>query len=244
MDITIHQPNFFPRLKILQKIASSDIWVIMDRVQYVHQEWQNRTKIVPYNGDRKEFWISLPVFLPYGVQTVIKDVVQSPINYRNPKFVNRMKRALESTFSKSLYWHELKIVLEDIYPYLEMSNLSDINIGITKSLLSLTGRLPRIIYASGLPIRGKASQLVANICHYLDADRYLCDSGGKRYLDTSLFNKESQIVWQKWEEPEEKADGISSWRNISCLNYIAREGTLKFVQHLNSGDFKIESDFY
>lgn len=47
MIVAIHQPNLFPRLKILQKLALADIWIVLDNVQYCQREYQNRTLIVP-----------------------------------------------------------------------------------------------------------------------------------------------------------------------------------------------------
>ena len=70
----IHQPNFLPRLKVLQKIAAADIWVVLDSVQYCEREWQNRARLVALHGSNNSYWLSVPVHRPNGQETLIKDV--------------------------------------------------------------------------------------------------------------------------------------------------------------------------
>lgn len=239
MKVTIHQPNFFPRLKILQKIASADTWVVMDNVQYASHEWQNRTKIVPINSHQNDYWLTMPVSCSNGKNTSIKDVTLI-----SGKFVNKTKQSLKSAFSKAPYWEKFEILMDSIHPYFKTTSLTELDVNITIELLKKTvGKIPQIIYASALPVTGRKSSLVAAICEYVKADEYLCDSGGKRYLDTSLFSN-TKVVWQKWQEPDSYWKNISLWRDISCINYLIREGNNKFADHINCGEFLEKSDFY
>lgn len=239
MKVTIHQPNFFPRLKILQKLASADIWVVMDNVQYANHEWQNRTKLIPINSHQNDFWLTACVTCPNGKITFIKDVILA-----SDKFVSKTKQSLKSAFNKAPYYEQFEKYMENIYPYFSTQSLTELDVNITIELLKKTiGRVPKIIYASTLPVTGKKSSLVAAICEYVKADEYLCDSGGYRYLDVSVFSN-TKIVWQKWQEPISKWNNIQAWRDISCINYLIREGEKKLIEHINSGEFLEKPDFY
>lgn len=239
MKVTIHQPNFFPRLKILQKIASSNIWVVMDNVQYASHEWQNRTKLIPLTSHQRGFWLTAPVICSNGKSTLIKDV-----KLISDKLVNKARQSFKSAFNKAPYWTLLEKYMVNIYPHFMTTNLMQLNVDITVELLKKTiGKVPRMIYASALPVTGKKSSLVAAICEYVKADEYLCDSGGKKYLDLSVFTN-TKVVWQKWQDPPSTWGNIQSWRDISCINYLAREGESKLTNHLINGEFLENSDFY
>src|SRR5688500_306398 len=74
MRVATHQPNLFPRLKVLQKLASADVWIVLDNVQYCPREWQNRARIVVAHGSSSSFWLTTPVSRSKGRDTLIQDV--------------------------------------------------------------------------------------------------------------------------------------------------------------------------
>ena len=50
MIACVHQPNFLPWLGFFAKVAQSDIYVVMDNVQFTKNCWTNRVKIAG-NGE-------------------------------------------------------------------------------------------------------------------------------------------------------------------------------------------------
>ena len=74
MLCAIRQPNFLPRLSTLAKLYASDIWVILDDVQFTRRGYQHRCYLAPvadaYLPGR---WLTLPVHLPGGRATMIRD---------------------------------------------------------------------------------------------------------------------------------------------------------------------------
>lgn len=229
MRIVIHQPNFLPRLKVLQKLASADIWVVLDTTQFSAYEWQNRARIVPAHGNYGDFWLTLPVHRCNGRRTVIRDVkIVEP--YRTPE---RMRRTLLHALRRSPYWDTVMNFLETIKPSLDTSSLTQLCVDTTTVLLKMAGVVPEILYSSSIPAQGAGSSLMANICRELGADSYIADSGAIKYLNLSDFTG-IRVQWQHWREPTEHWPGINSWRNISALNYLAREGPIAYGNHLRS----------
>ena len=74
--IVIHQPNLFPRLKVLSKIYLCNQLVFYDNVQFVRNDWQNRTRIRFLKNPNNEFWINIPVIKINGRNTLIQDVLK------------------------------------------------------------------------------------------------------------------------------------------------------------------------
>ena len=56
--ISIHQPVYLPWLGFFKKILESEIFVILDDVQYEKNGWHNRNKIKTKDGD---MWLTVPV---------------------------------------------------------------------------------------------------------------------------------------------------------------------------------------
>ncbi len=225
--IAIHQPNFFPRLKILQKIAAADIWVVLDDVQYNNREWQNRTRVVSFHGENEGFWLTIPAIRPNGLKTKINEVLVMDFN----NAAKNIRNTLHYSLNQAPYWKSLSKVIENWN--LDSASISSLCVPITMKLLSLCGATPKLVFSNELSLQSKGSQLIADICRRLEATTYLADSGATNYLNASDF-RGKRVLWQHWKEPDETWPGITSWRDLSSINYLAREGENKFKQHIGS----------
>jgi hypothetical protein len=234
----IHQPNFLPRLKVLQKIAAADIWVVLDSVQYCEREWQNRARLVASHGSNNSYWLSVPVHRPNGQETLIKDVTLVDPN----KSVRLIKNTLFHAFRRSPYWNTINNFINKIASKFVPMSLTSLCVNTTSELLKLVGLKPTIVFSSALSVTGKASALMADICKHIHTNIYLADSGARNYLKPEYF-EDINVLWQDWHEPKEKWHGIDSWWNISCLNYLCRVGPERFKNHVIKSRFKTRDDW-
>ncbi len=233
--VAIHQPNFLPRLKVLQKLANADVWCVLDSVQYCPREWQNRARIVAVHGDSRTSWLSVPVRRPHGRRTPISEVAIA-----SPSSTARLvERALSHSLRRAPYWAAIDDLLSTLEPLLAADTLGRLCVDITCSLLRIAGRRPTVLFASSLPVTGKASTLMATICRHLNATAYLADSGARNYLQPARFTG-IEVLWQNWREPAEEWAGVSSWRDVASVNYLSRVGPEQFTRHLLGGEFASE----
>jgi len=236
--VAIHQPNLLPRLKVLQKIANADIWCVLDSTQYCVREWQNRARIVSMHGNNQTFWLSVPVHRPRGRNTLISEVT-----FVDPLSTGRLlKQNLLHAFRGAPYWDAISGLLLNLESLFSAETLVPFSVGITSLLLQIAGRQPTVLFTSSLPIMGKSSTLMAAICNHLNATAYLSDSGSRGYLQPDFFSG-IDVLWQNWHEPPEVWQGISSWRDVSSINYLARVGPERFAQHIIGGEFMPDSNF-
>jgi hypothetical protein len=235
LRVAIHQPNFLPRLKVLQKLAYSDVWCVLDSVQLCKREWQNRARIVTTHGNNKSFWLTIPVRRTHRLDTLISEVVIGKPDLTGPL----VEQTLRHAFRRAPHWAAINDLLPAFKPLLATDNLTRLCVDTTCVLLRIANRQPTVLLASSLPVTGKASNLMASLCRHLKATTYLADSGARNYLQPTGFAG-IEVVWQNWHEPMERWPGISSWRNISGINYLCRVGSEQFAQHLISGEFAPE----
>lgn len=232
--VVIHQPNTFPRLKVLQKIAFGNVWVIYDDVQYVRREWQNRTKLRYLSDPERDFWLSIPVAsnsygssLIYNVKTAIVDV---------ERFSKRMYLVFKHTYGKSKHWKWIETylnkVLSDIVP--EML-LCEFNITTTNVLFEMLQIIVPQIRSSTLKLTGNKNTKLIKICQLLNYKLYVSGSGGKSYLDLNAFrNNDINVVWQNWDdEYYSNKYELLNWRNISFLDFVARYGPEELIMILH-----------
>jgi len=58
MIVATHQPNYLPYLGFFDKMQKSDVFVILDDVQFNRRDFQHRNKIRRSNGWQ---WLTVPV---------------------------------------------------------------------------------------------------------------------------------------------------------------------------------------
>ena len=167
--ITIHQPEHFPYLGFFQKMNESDLFVVLDNVNYRKNYFQNRNKIKNTNG--LDDWFTIPVE-KNATNKLIKDVeVSSDSNWRR-KLLNKLHM-------------NLGLNLKEIY---ESNSLIDINMKSIKYCMNELKINTPLIKASSLNVSGEKSELLANIVKKLGGDYYISGPSGRDYLDLNYFN--------------------------------------------------------
>ena len=58
MIVTVHQPHYLPWLGYLHRMATADLFILLDHVQFERGNYQNRTR-VRINGEAR--WLTVPV---------------------------------------------------------------------------------------------------------------------------------------------------------------------------------------
>ncbi len=228
--VAIHQPNFLPRLKVLQKICYADKWIVLSGVQFSRSAWQNRCEILTAHGNNRTMQLTLPVTLPKGRDSIINSVVIA--NWDS--VLARAGTSLRHALRKAPYWSEVEDYWQEMIGQITSGHLADICIPGMLIALRRYARLPEVIMDSEVNATGKKSKLMASLCQQAQGTQYIADSGSLRYLDPLDFN--AKVVWQHWTEPTTSKTSIK-FRNLSFLNYLAYFGGDALGAHLLNGVF-------
>lgn len=195
MVISIHQPRYLPWLGFFHKVASSDIFVILDTVQFSKGSFQNRCQIKQSQGVN---WLTVPVILKGQLEREIRDIkIYNGINWWNKHY-----KTLEWAYKRASYWCNYEPFLQELYLEERWDYLSELNIYLLFWMFDELGIKSKVIRASKLEVVGKKGDLILNICKRVGADIYLSGIGARYYLDEGKFVKNGiRVVWQDFKHP-------------------------------------------
>ncbi|GKS58661.1 hypothetical protein YTPLAS18_21880 [Nitrospira sp.] len=177
MKATIHQPQFLPWLGYLDKIAQSDLFVVLDNVQFKKNEWQNRNRI--RTAERWQ-WITVPVLHDFG-QSIGDVRINNDVHWRQQHL-----RAIEIHYARAPFRQIGLDALTSVYAQ-PWARLADLNLAVLRWLLSVFGIETPIRLASEMVLRTQPTDRLIDICRLLHADTYLAGAGADAYMDRPRF---------------------------------------------------------
>lgn len=224
--LSAHQSQFIPWFPYFKKVASSDIFVWMDAVQYQRKGLQNRNKVWSPQG---ELWFTLPV-KKNSVDALISEMQLIEKNIGDKRW-----KTLEITYYKAPYW---KVYADELYFLLcecEYRFLDEINWAFFSYVLFKFRIDTKVVRLSELNIAAKKSDLILQICQSQRATKYLSGMGGKNYLDEDKFKDNSieiDFVYSRMPEyPQFRSPQIS---NLSFLDTMMNCSHEEIVNYLDN----------
>ncbi|KQL46521.1 hypothetical protein AN963_16470 [Brevibacillus choshinensis] len=174
--ISIHQSQYIPWAPYFKKIAMSDIFVVMDSVQYQKNGVQNRNKIRDKNSD---YWLTIPV------TGQLTDFI-SEKRMVSDRWMMKHWKSIQSSYRSAPKWgnyvDQIAFLFEQKY-----STLFEVNQAFFTFLMDSLKIETQVVLLSELQVSGEKSDLVLNICKELCATEYISGYGSKSYLDEKKF---------------------------------------------------------
>ncbi len=190
--ITIHQPQYLPWIPYFHKVLQSDIFVLLDDVQFQKNGVQNRNQIKTPQG---VLWLTIPVKQSFGQRI-------NEVDIANKNVFGKHKKTLELNYSKSPFYSEIMNLLTPIFDK-DFGKLVEINNEIIIELLSYLEFRGEIILSSQLNINLEGSERILEICKSLGASMYISGSGGKDYLNLESFGEANiEVIFQDYKSFE------------------------------------------
>ena len=182
MIVSINQPAYLPWLGYLERIALSDLHVMLDHVQFEKNGLTNRNRIRTPQGSA---WLTVPVLTKgrFG---------QLPINQVEIDDGRGWKRkhwkTLQQSYARTRYFDRYADYWRRLYER-EWTRLIDLLEETLDWTLEAFGIRTPLIRSSALPVRTAKGQLVLDICTHLEATTYLSGPLGRDYLDRVRFDR-------------------------------------------------------
>jgi hypothetical protein len=193
MIVSIHQPQYLPWLSYMLKIAESEIFIILDSVDFQKNGLQNRNQI---KTDQGASWLTVPVRQNLG-QKIMDVEINNSIDWRKKHW-----SGIVQNYGKAPLFRIFADELEGVYAQ-DWRMLVDLNLQMIEMMLRWMNIPARMLRSSQMKAEGKASDLVLSLCREVGARRYISGTGGKNYLDEAAFQDAGvEIVYRPPSLPE------------------------------------------
>ncbi|MBI2463481.1 WbqC family protein [Candidatus Peregrinibacteria bacterium] len=227
MIITIHQPEYLPWLGFFDRIIKSDIFVILDHVQYQKNCNINRNRIKNANGPE---WLTVPVYKKMDHMEISKVQIQNNLEWREKHY-----KTIVMNYAKAAHFAQFHDLIKGIYEQ-NWDSISELDTAIIMNILEKLGVKKKIYKSSSLNPIGKSTDMLVDICKKLNGDAYLSGEGGKRYMDTKAFDDAGiKIMWQAFTHPvyTQQYTKLGFISHLSFIDLLFNHGmdSLEILKH-------------
>lgn len=213
--ICIRQPGYLPYTGFFKKIQSSDVFVLLDDVQFEKNDWDNRNKIRTSEGD---MWLTVPVLHKFGEK--LNEIKIS----KNEDWNKKHLKAIQINYQKApffeKYWKDIKDIIDQ-----DWEKLIELNLALIQYFNSKLKITNKMIKSSDLKINVQGSEKLLKICQILNADTYLSGELGKNYLKEEIFHdSDIKIIYEKFIHPKYSQVYKPFIPNLSVIDLLFNEG--------------------
>lgn len=175
MKIAVLQPNYLPWKGYFDLIASSDVCVILDNVQYTKNDWRNRNVIKSSVGLT---WLTVPISTKnrFGQQILDAEILGNG-------WQTKHARSLEVNYRRAQHFDEVYPLICSAYDG-KVGRLVDLNQDLLQHVCAYVGIETPFIRASELSVEClDATERLIGICRRLGAKQYFSGPAAKAYLN-------------------------------------------------------------
>lgn len=168
------QPTYLPWLGYFSLIASADMFVFLDTVQFEKRSWQQRNRIKGPNGP---LWLTVPVLSKGRYEQRIDEVEIDP----DARFAEKHAASLTNAYGKA---PQFQVWASRLFPVLRAGHrrLADLDVALVEAVCAGLDISTPVLRSSALAATGRRDELLAAICVELGATRYLSAAGSAGYL--------------------------------------------------------------
>jgi len=180
MKVAAIQSSFIPWRGYFDFIASVDVFVFLDDVQYTARDWRSRNKIKTPKGIE---WITVPVV--HGKRGLL--VSEAKIDY-SQGWIKKLQGSWTANYGRSEFFNETVELLAGIETA-RYENLSSLNIELTKRICNYLCIATPLIISSDLSLVGTKTVRLIDLLKKLNATTYLSGPSADAYLDKEAFRR-------------------------------------------------------
>lgn len=186
MGVTVacHQPNFLPWLGFFAKIARSDVFFLLDDVQFTQganrHNWTSRVRIGAANGP---MWLSLPVRRSGEGRQLILDLKTDD----QSRWLPKMLKTLDESYRKAPHSADfLPPIVEILLRH--QGSICETNIELIHAICEMLGLSATVVRSSRQPVGGTATERLVNLTRSANGTTYLSGDGADDYQLVDEFS--------------------------------------------------------
>ncbi len=218
MIVSIHQPHYLPWLRYFDKIARSDLFIVLDDADFNKNGWQNRNRLKGPQGPQV---LTIPVGHHLGER-----IDQISLSVEQP-WARKHLKTLEQLYARSPYLPEHRAELERFYST-PWQRLVDLALETIRWHMEVLGITTPMVRSSQLGVPGRATERLVGMLRAVGGTAYLTGAHAlTAYLDPALFRQGGiELLVHHWVCPEYRQlwprPGFCA--DLATLDLILNEG--------------------
>jgi hypothetical protein len=229
--VACHQPNFLPWLGFFAKIARSDVFFLLDDVQFTQganrHNWTSRVRIGTANGP---IWLSLPVRRSGEGRQLILDLKTDDQSRWLPKLLKTLNESYRST----PHWSECLPPIVDVLTR-HQGSVCETNVELIRVICRMLDLHTTIIRSSEQPVRGVATERLINLTRSANGSTYLSGDGADDYQLVDEFKlagvRLRKLGFRAQPYPQRRgADFVPGLSIIDALCHVGVGRTKEFLE--------------
>jgi hypothetical protein len=216
MIVSIHQTQYIPWIPYFSKIHQSDIFVLLDDVQYQKNGLQNRNFILTQNGTTR---LTLSVKGNFGYKI-------NQMTLFDKRDLAKHWKTIELAYKKAPFFSELQPQLAEFYCR-QYNLLEEFCSDLILFFCNYMDLNTRIIKSSTIEKQGEKSALILSICQKLNTTTYISGSGGLDYLYQQSFadaNINLKLLEYNFREYQQANSKVGFVKELSILDLLFNVG--------------------
>ena len=217
LRVSIHQPYYLPWLRYVHKIASSDLFILLDDVPYVRNCWQNRNRI---KSDGGAMYLTVPVSAVEGQPARCVGIV-------GDEWCGKHLWALQHCYGRCPGFGRHLGNLVGLYAE-KWRGLDDLNEALLAYCLSELNIHTPIVRSSETGVPGTGAARLANLCRAVGGTAfYSGEQTAMAHLPPEVFERAGvELQYQEWTCPEyrQQYPRVGFVPDLSIVDLLFNEG--------------------
>ena len=220
MKLAIHQPEFMPWPGFFNLMALSDLYIVLDHVQFKKRYFENRNQLV--SPSSKTLFVGVPVITKNRYyQSICEVEIDNSQNWKKKLLLTIFHNYKKSPYF-SKYYNNFCFLIEKK----QYNRLLDLNMEIIVFLRQQLKINTPMICSSEFDLSSvKGSELILKLCLLTNTKVYLSGKFGRNYLKVEHFKSNGiQIKWIDYETPFYKQQCNNFVKSLSVLDLLFNHG--------------------
>jgi hypothetical protein len=180
MRVGVIQSSFIPWRGYFDFLASVDLFIFLDDVQYTAQNWRNRNQIKTSKGIE---WLTVPVR-----HESLSQLITETLIIKNTNWQKKHLTAWTSNYRSTPYFDVIMELITGIRNE-KFNTISELNIGLIGSISEYLEISTPTILSKEICLKGKGTERLINLLTEVGANTYLSGPSADQYLNKDLFKK-------------------------------------------------------
>ena len=226
--VAMHQPNMMPWIGYFYKIFQSDIFILVDDIQFI-KSGASYTNSVSFNERGKAIKLTVPIKRVKGITQNINEI--TPLD---DAWQRKYKKRVELAYCKCDYYKEEKEFIFNLIST-PASNFSQYNIHFIQEISKRLNLDTKIKISSEIHIETieSATNRIIKLVKAVDATHYISGRGGDNYQEHNLYKENGiELIYSNFIDFEYKQYRTQKFvKGLSIIDAIFNIGFENLKSH-------------